>query len=180
MNWYHPLTRVVVEALLNSLWGGILLSVAVICLLQIFRRTSAQTRFAIWWLTLLAVIGLPLLFGFSMRGRKHPLVHSNNHQFHLPRIQHPQSQHPHTIRLPSAEKSSHIPKRPTARADVSEAVHGKDERNGPPRVRLRGHRNASTRGEPAAPDQTHSISPSDSLHYSGCCLLSLVGSSSLV
>ena len=114
MNWYHPLTRVVVEALLNSLWGGILLSVAVICLLQIFRRTSAQTRFAIWWLTLLTVIGLPLLFGFSMRD-KTPLATRT-----ITNLTSTKPTPSHSLAIP--EKSFDVPKGATARADVSEAV----------------------------------------------------------
>jgi len=107
MNWLNPLTHLAAEALFNSLWSGILLSGAVICLLRIFRRTSAKTRFAIWWLTLLAVIGLPLLFGFSTRGGNddtNPTVSYN---------------------LATSEKSFHVTKIATDGDDALEAAQGK-------------------------------------------------------
>ena len=117
MNWLHPLTRVVAEAVLNSLWSGILLSGVVICLLRIFRQTSAQTRFAIWWLTLLTVIGLPLLFGFSTRART-PLTNPSPANPIL-------AYHPTT-----PEKSLDVPKVSTARVDASEAVRGRMDEMG--------------------------------------------------
>jgi beta-lactamase regulating signal transducer with metallopeptidase domain len=58
-----PIVRVTLVALLNSLWGGIALTVLVGCLLRVVRRTNATTRYLIWWATLLAVVCLPPLAG---------------------------------------------------------------------------------------------------------------------
>jgi beta-lactamase regulating signal transducer with metallopeptidase domain len=64
-----PITRVTVEALLNSLWQGAALAASVWCLLRVVRRrTNATTRYVIWWVTLLAIVFLPLLAGRASSG----------------------------------------------------------------------------------------------------------------
>jgi beta-lactamase regulating signal transducer with metallopeptidase domain len=46
--------------LLNSLWQGAALTAIVWALLKTFPRLSAATRYGIWWITLLAVLLLPI------------------------------------------------------------------------------------------------------------------------
>ena len=55
--------RVAVEALLNSLWQGLLIVALVWLLLRVSRGASATTRHAIWLVSLLAITLLPLFTG---------------------------------------------------------------------------------------------------------------------
>ncbi len=55
--------RVAVEALLNSLWQGLLIVALVWLLLRVSRSASATTRHAIWLVSLLAITLLPLFTG---------------------------------------------------------------------------------------------------------------------
>ncbi|NOT60239.1 MAG: M48 family metalloprotease [Acidobacteria bacterium] len=57
------LARVAVEALLNSLWQGLLIVAAVWLLLRLSHGASATTRHAIWLVSLLALTLLPLFTG---------------------------------------------------------------------------------------------------------------------
>jgi beta-lactamase regulating signal transducer with metallopeptidase domain len=57
----NPIAHVVLEALINSLWQGILLFITVICILRIIRKLNATTRYIILWLTLLTLAFLPFL-----------------------------------------------------------------------------------------------------------------------
>ncbi|MBC8120857.1 MAG: M56 family metallopeptidase [Gemmatimonadaceae bacterium] len=59
----EPVARLVAEALLNGLWQGVALAALVGLLLSVLKRINATTRYAIWWVTLLAVVCLPLFAG---------------------------------------------------------------------------------------------------------------------
>ena len=62
MMWFDTsIARTVVEALFNGLWQGILLCALVAIALAFCRRTNAATRYAVWWVTLVAVACLPFL-----------------------------------------------------------------------------------------------------------------------
>ena len=59
MIWLDGLTsvaRITAEALLNGLWQGVLLCACVGCALALARRANAATRYAVWWITLVAVV----------------------------------------------------------------------------------------------------------------------------
>jgi beta-lactamase regulating signal transducer with metallopeptidase domain len=56
----ETVARPTVEALLNGLWQGAALVALVWCLLKIIPRINATTRYVIWWVTLIAVICLPI------------------------------------------------------------------------------------------------------------------------
>lgn len=55
-----PLARLVVQALLNSLWQGLLIATLVWVLLRVLGRVSATTRHALWLVSLLTIGLLPL------------------------------------------------------------------------------------------------------------------------
>jgi beta-lactamase regulating signal transducer with metallopeptidase domain len=55
------LARLLLEALLNTLWQGMLIAVLVWLLLRLVNRLSATTRHAVWLVTLLTIGALPLL-----------------------------------------------------------------------------------------------------------------------
>ena len=57
----NPIAHVVLEALMNSLWQGVLLFITVICVLRTIRKLNATTRYIILWLTLLTLAFLPFL-----------------------------------------------------------------------------------------------------------------------
>lgn len=59
----EPVARLVAEALLNGLWQGVALAALVGLLLSVLKQINATTRYAIWWVTLLAVVCLPLFAG---------------------------------------------------------------------------------------------------------------------
>jgi beta-lactamase regulating signal transducer with metallopeptidase domain len=67
MNWLLVQTaaQISVERILNALPEGILVALFVWALLRILRRQNSGTRFAVWFLTLLTVIALPLLGSFG-------------------------------------------------------------------------------------------------------------------
>src|SRR5438093_6979781 len=55
------IVRALVEAVLNgALWGSMLAALIWLAL-AVSRRTSASTRFLVWWLALAAVASLPVL-----------------------------------------------------------------------------------------------------------------------
>lgn len=56
-----PLAGLVLEVLINSLWQGAALAALVWCVLRMFRRTNATTRYAVWCVTLATIFCLPLL-----------------------------------------------------------------------------------------------------------------------
>jgi beta-lactamase regulating signal transducer with metallopeptidase domain/predicted SpoU family rRNA methylase len=53
--------RLLLEALLNTLWQGMLIAVLVWLLLRLVNRLSATTRHAVWLVTLLTIGALPIL-----------------------------------------------------------------------------------------------------------------------
>src|SRR5262249_1220572 len=58
---FDSLARLLLEALLNTLWQGMLIAVLVWLLLRFSRRASATTRHAVWLVTLLTIGALPLV-----------------------------------------------------------------------------------------------------------------------
>src|SRR6266511_2895448 len=58
---FDSLARLLLEALLNTLWQGTLIAVLVWLLLRLVKRVSATTRHAVWLVTLLTIGTLPLL-----------------------------------------------------------------------------------------------------------------------
>src|SRR5262249_55037549 len=58
---FDSLARLLLEALLNTLWQGNLIAVLVWLLLRLVNRLSATTRHAVWLVTLLTIGVLPLL-----------------------------------------------------------------------------------------------------------------------
>jgi bla regulator protein blaR1 len=58
---FETLTRLLAEAVLNTLWQGIALVALVWMGFRLAPRTAAATRFAIWWSTLLVVLSLPFV-----------------------------------------------------------------------------------------------------------------------
>lgn len=56
-----PIARPAAEAILNSLWQGLALTLLTWLVLRIFRQTNAATRHAIWATALAAVVLLPFL-----------------------------------------------------------------------------------------------------------------------
>src|SRR5262249_32787538 len=58
---FDSLARVLLEALLNTLWQGTLIAVLVWLLLRLGARLSATTRHAVWLVTLVTIGALPIL-----------------------------------------------------------------------------------------------------------------------
>ena len=58
---FDSLARLLLEALLNTLWQGTLIAILVWLLLRLVSRLSATTRHAVWLVTLLTIGALPLL-----------------------------------------------------------------------------------------------------------------------
>jgi beta-lactamase regulating signal transducer with metallopeptidase domain len=58
---FDSLARLLLEALLNTLWQGTLIAVLVWLLLRLVKRVSATTRHAVWLVTLLTIGALPIL-----------------------------------------------------------------------------------------------------------------------
>jgi beta-lactamase regulating signal transducer with metallopeptidase domain len=58
---FDSLARLLLEALLNTLWQGMLIAVLVWLLLRLVNQLSATTRHAVWLVTLLTIGALPLL-----------------------------------------------------------------------------------------------------------------------
>ena len=75
--------QIVVERVLNSLPEGLLLVALTWALLRIFRRQNSETRFAVWFVALLAVVTLPFLNGFARSGGR---VHASLPEIHLPSL----------------------------------------------------------------------------------------------
>lgn len=57
--------QISIERILNSLPEGFLIALFAWALLRLLPRQNSGTRFAVWFLALLAIAGLPLLGGFS-------------------------------------------------------------------------------------------------------------------
>ncbi len=65
MNLLQTAAQISIERIINALPEGILIAVFAWALLRILRKQNSGTRFAVWFLALLAVAVLPLLFAFS-------------------------------------------------------------------------------------------------------------------
>jgi beta-lactamase regulating signal transducer with metallopeptidase domain len=67
MNWavLQTVAQISSEHILNALPEGILIALFAWTLLRVLRRQNSGTRFAVWFLALLAVAALPLLHGFG-------------------------------------------------------------------------------------------------------------------
>jgi beta-lactamase regulating signal transducer with metallopeptidase domain len=67
MIWFplQGLAQVSVERVLNALPEGIVVAFFAWALLRVLRRQNSGTRFAVWFVALLMVAGLPLLGGFA-------------------------------------------------------------------------------------------------------------------
>lgn len=57
----NHVARVTVEALFNGLWQGAAICGIVACAMACHRRINAATRYALWWVALVAIAGLPLI-----------------------------------------------------------------------------------------------------------------------
>src|ERR1039457_6127530 len=67
MNWLpvQIVAQISVERILNARPEGLLIAIFAWALLRVLRRQNSGTRFAVWFLALLAVAGLPLLSGIG-------------------------------------------------------------------------------------------------------------------
>jgi beta-lactamase regulating signal transducer with metallopeptidase domain/HEAT repeat protein len=69
---FDSLARLLLEALLNTLWQGTLIAVLVWLLLRLVKRVSATTRHAVWLVTLLTIGTLPILAVVAKRNYTNP------------------------------------------------------------------------------------------------------------
>jgi beta-lactamase regulating signal transducer with metallopeptidase domain len=69
MNWLgmQDIAKVLVERVLNSLPEGLLVALFAWLLLRLIGRQNAGTRFAVWFMALIAVVGLLFPTGFGMK-----------------------------------------------------------------------------------------------------------------
>lgn len=74
-DYLDPLAGTVLEVLLNSFWQGAALASLLWCVLRLFRRTNATTRYALWYVTLAAICCLPLLA--SLRAERVSIAHAS-------------------------------------------------------------------------------------------------------
>jgi beta-lactamase regulating signal transducer with metallopeptidase domain len=58
---FDPSARLLLEALLNTLWQGMLIAALVWLVLRFSRRASATTRHAVWLVSLLTICALPVI-----------------------------------------------------------------------------------------------------------------------
>jgi len=67
MSWFavQTVAQISVERILNALPEGFLIALFAWAMLRVLRRQNSGTRFAVWFLSLLAVAALPLLGGFG-------------------------------------------------------------------------------------------------------------------
>src|SRR5260370_28110952 len=67
MSWLpvQTVAQMSVERILNALPEGFLIALFAWAMLRVLRRQNSGTRFAVWFLALLAVAALPLLGGFG-------------------------------------------------------------------------------------------------------------------
>lgn len=70
MNWLdmQGVAQVSVERVLNSLPEGLLIALFAWLLLRLIGRQNSGTRFAVWFIALIAVVGLSSLGGFRLHG----------------------------------------------------------------------------------------------------------------
>src|SRR5581483_8788035 len=58
---YDPITRVILQILLNSLWQGLVIAILVSTVFRMKQSMSATTRHAVWFVSLLTIGVLPFL-----------------------------------------------------------------------------------------------------------------------
>lgn len=68
-----PLARLLLQALLNTLWQGLLIAALVWLLLRALKRASATTRHAVWLVSLLTIGALPFIALATQRDHTAPV-----------------------------------------------------------------------------------------------------------
>jgi len=68
IEFLDPIAGITVQAMLNSIWKGVIITVLVFGLVKLLRRTNAATRYAMWMVTLTAVFCLFMLNAWSAGG----------------------------------------------------------------------------------------------------------------
>ena len=76
----NPVAHVVLEALINSLWQGVLLFIIVVFILRTIRKLNATTRYIILWLTLLTLAFLPFVGLLLIAGESIDFMPSSSKQ----------------------------------------------------------------------------------------------------
>ena len=56
---FDAVSRVTVSSMIDGLWKGLAITLAVACLLNLARWLNARTRYVIWTATLMVVFALP-------------------------------------------------------------------------------------------------------------------------
>ena len=56
---FDAVSRVTVSSMLDGLWKGAVITLAVACMLNLARWLNARTRYVIWTATLMVVFALP-------------------------------------------------------------------------------------------------------------------------
>jgi beta-lactamase regulating signal transducer with metallopeptidase domain len=74
MFFFDSLSRPLLEALLNSFWQGVIITVVVWLLLRFIKRVSATTRHAVWLVCLLTIGALPVIALLSPFSQTEPIT----------------------------------------------------------------------------------------------------------
>ncbi|MEO6725083.1 MAG: hypothetical protein ABIP14_07250, partial [Blastocatellia bacterium] len=67
-----PLAQLLLQALLRSLWQGLLITALAWALLRVFKHASATTRHAVWLSSLLIIAALPFIAIVTRRDAQFP------------------------------------------------------------------------------------------------------------
>src|SRR5271166_121539 len=73
-------SRVGLAVIFNSLWQGALIAAVAWLTLRVFTRANATTRYAVWSLTLLAMLIVPLVTSLSRVSIEHQTATSSSAQ----------------------------------------------------------------------------------------------------
>ena len=65
MEGLASLTDSALVALVNGLWQGVALALAVWCFFRVTSFSNAATRYAVWWVVMLTIVALPVLIGLT-------------------------------------------------------------------------------------------------------------------
>jgi len=65
MEGLASLTDSALVALVNGLWQGVALALAGWCFFRVTSFSNAATRYAVWWVVMLTIVGLPVLIGLT-------------------------------------------------------------------------------------------------------------------
>src|SRR5690348_11453730 len=71
---YDPITRVILQILLNSLWQGLVIAILVSTVFRLKQSMSATTRHAVWFVSLLTIGVLPFLPITARRSSEAPVT----------------------------------------------------------------------------------------------------------